>query len=102
MTLEREMGSDFDVSIETPPPSLLAEQRLKPSRLVGRLAKYLEKLRGQTQITEHPALARFLNNQNAAADPQSDFNVELHKREGLGLVLEDDEEAEFEVIVEDF
>ena len=59
VALEHSLGTDA-TNIDTPPPSLLVEQRLKPSRLVARLAQYLDKLQQHLGSAMHPAYAQFI------------------------------------------
>eukprot|EP00936_MAST-01D_sp_MAST-1D-sp1_P002837 g2837.t1 len=119
VALEHSLGTDA-TNIDTPPPSLLVEQRLKPSRLVARLAQYLDRLQQHLGSAMHPAYAQFIGGdrdqrpgqlqgrgeaqaqRSEMEQAQKEVEVEMPKHSGLGLVLEEDEEAEFQVVVDGF
>ena len=80
------------IELHAAPPSLFADRKSR-TWLADRLHQYLREVVQHPQASAHPALSHFLG---AAA------NVQLPKSGGLGLALEEDDEAEHHVIVDGF
>ena len=80
------------IELHAVPPSLFADRKSR-AWLADQLHQYLREVVQHPQASAHPALSHFLG---AAA------NVQLPKAGGLGLALEEDDEAEYQVIVDGF
>ena len=92
ISLERGLDT-ASIELTATPPSLFADRKSRPW-LAEQLHKYLSEVAQHPRASLHTALAHFLN---AASD------VQLVKSEGLGLALEEEEEAaEFRVVVDGF
>eukprot|EP00937_MAST-01D_sp_MAST-1D-sp2_P006182 g6182.t1 len=94
MALERALG---DAEVDALPPSSSLSRQRNTAWLVGRLSQYLSAVQRGAATAKHPSVRSFVLSGKANA-------VRLSKREGLGLVLEedDDEDALFQVLVDGF